>query len=83
MASQLENAMALTTLEELIFRAKNRGLMGVAVWNQGSATAPHFVAGCMDRDGRIVDPRSWDDSPTIEGALQGLETAMSQKWGAA
>lgn len=76
----LRHVIAVVTLEELTFRARNRGMMGVAVWNQASNGKPAFVAGCLGKDGSICDPRSWSPMPTIEGALRGLEAAMIQKW---
>ena len=56
--------------------AKNKGFRAIALINQGGREP--FVAACMDGDGRVCDPRSYDTHATPEGALEDLFARLSK-----
>lgn len=67
-------------LENVIQSAKSLGLMGVAVVDQGRG---NYIARCMDRNGELCEPRSWDAHSSTDGALKDLgrqiEAALQEK----
>ncbi len=64
----------LTETAEL---ARKRGLMGVGVISQGHHTTP-YVALCLDRFGKVTDPRTFNTHATAEGALAELRDELNR-----
>ena len=65
------------TIQEMVREAKRRGLMGIAVIDQGGKRG--LVAGCINRDASFCDPRNWDTHPSVEAALCDLAERMGVK----
>jgi 1,4-dihydroxy-2-naphthoyl-CoA synthase len=62
-------------LDRLVQMARDRGHMGVVVFDQGGANG--YVAACAGRNGAICDPRSYHTHDNADAALRDLEARLS------
>jgi hypothetical protein len=63
-------------LAEVLQLARERGLGGFCVINQGGGKDP-YLAACLTFDGQISDPRTWCTYATPEGAIEGLHRLLT------
>jgi hypothetical protein len=68
--SAVAEAPPTNNLEALCKSVKKQGLMGVALIIQGGSKP--YVAACLGKEGRVVDPRTWDSYREPEEALNAL-----------
>ncbi|HMC90198.1 MAG TPA: hypothetical protein VKI17_11650 [Gemmataceae bacterium] len=60
-------------IEEVLEAAQAKGFLGIAVW---SLVKGRYLASVIDREGRIADPRCWDEQPSSEAALTDLKEQL-------
>ena len=63
-------------MQQAIELAIAAGLNGICVWRQGHG---QYLAACLDRDGRLADPRNWTDHPTPEAAVADLCRVLEER----
>jgi hypothetical protein len=66
---------AEVTLGDVTRAARDRGFMGITVIHQGGRKP--YLAACMDREGRICDPRNYVTQDTPEAALADLHRQLT------
>lgn len=75
-AATLAAAAEQKPLDEALWLAKSRGLMGVVVIHQGGTVTP-YVGATLDRNGRIGN-QTWDTHNTPEAALEQLAKSLER-----